>query len=112
MIAKSRARGCSVDRLSVDPQRVWYGSARWKRRRSEQLKSEPFCSMCLGQSGVFVLATVADHVVPHRGDARLFWHGRLQSLCKSHHDRDKQLAEHGRPLLGADEDGWPITEVS
>jgi 5-methylcytosine-specific restriction endonuclease McrA len=91
---------------SSDP-RDWYGSSRWKRRRLDQLSTDPFCVMCLEQSGVYTVATVADHLTPHRGDARLFWNGRLQSLCASHHNRDKQLAEIGRPLLGVDDDGWP-----
>ena len=38
-------------------------------------------------------ATVADHVVPHRGDPDLFWHGALQSLCAEHHDQAKQAEE-------------------
>ena len=86
----------------------WFGSARWKRLRRDQLRAEPFCAMCLEQAGVFTVATVADHVTPHRGDARLFWFGKLQSLCASHHSRDKQLEELGRPLTGVDETGWPL----
>jgi 5-methylcytosine-specific restriction protein A len=32
-------------------------------------------------------ATVVDHVVPHRGDERLFWDkGNWQGLCKRCHD--------------------------
>ena len=32
--------------------------------------------------------TVVDHIVPHRGDARLFWdEDNWQPLCKSCHDR-------------------------
>jgi len=84
----------------------WYGR-RWRRRRAAQLGAEPFCAMCLAE-GVYTLATVADHIEPHRGDFEKFQHGELQSLCKPHHDREKQLIELGRPLLGVDEDGWPI----
>src|SRR5579864_4331363 len=87
----------------------WYNTARWRRRRAEQLRAEPFCAMCLSYSGVFQAATVADHREPHRGDPVKFWTGELQSLCKPHHDRDKKLIEAGRPLLGCDDDGWPIT---
>jgi hypothetical protein len=61
--------------------------------------------MCEAE-GVYTPATVADHIEPHRGDPVKFA-GPLQSLCKRHHDRDKQLIEHGRPLLGVDDDGWP-----
>ena len=86
---------------------LWYSTARWQRRRKAQLDAEPFCAMCLSQ-GVYACATVADHVTPHRGDAVLFWRGRLQSLCARHHDSDKQLQERmDRPLtVGAD--GWPL----
>jgi hypothetical protein len=86
--------------------RGWHKTRRWQIKRREQLRSEPFCSMCLA-TGVYVLATVADHVEPHRGDPGKFWNGALQSLCKPHHDRDKQLIELGIPLVGVDEDGWP-----
>ena len=92
----------------IRPFEQWYGTARWKRRRASQLKREPFCCMC-GADGVYTLATVADHIEPHRGDQVKFWQGELQSLCKAHHDRDKKLIEAGRPLLGVDADGWPIS---
>ncbi|UFX41809.1 HNH endonuclease [Bradyrhizobium sp. 41S5] len=37
---------------------------------------------------------VCDHVIPHRGDERLFWdETNLQTLCKACHDRDKQREE-------------------
>jgi len=88
--------------------RSWYGTARWKRRRAEQLQAEPFCCFCIEQSGVYTMATVADHVTPHHGSEQAFWQGKLQSLCKTHHDRDKKLIEAGTPLLGVDEEGWPL----
>jgi 5-methylcytosine-specific restriction endonuclease McrA len=36
---------------------------------------------------------VCDHVEPHRGDARRFWAGPFQTLCKPCHDSAKQAAE-------------------
>jgi 5-methylcytosine-specific restriction endonuclease McrA len=55
------------------------------------------------------LATVADHVIPHKGDESLFWDaGNLQGLCKRCHDSDKARIEAGgeaRQQIGAD--GWP-----
>jgi len=40
---------------------------------------------------------VADHVVPHRGDRRLFFDlGNLQTLCKSCHDTHKQRADRAQ----------------
>jgi hypothetical protein len=39
------------------------------------------------------LTTIADHVVPHKGDWNDFRLGELQSLCKQCHDSTKQLIE-------------------
>lgn len=84
----------------------WYGTARWQRRRADQLAAYPLCRMCQ-DAGRVTVATVADHITPHRGDPVAFWTGPLQSLCKPHHDRDKQIEERGdRP--GVDADGWPL----
>lgn len=64
--------------------------------------------MCLDYDGVYTPATVADHVEPHKGDREKFWTGELQSLCRTHHNRDKRLIEQGTPLLGVEADGWPV----
>lgn len=56
----------------------------WKRRRSAQLVTEPFCREC-ARRGLRVRATEVDHIVPHRGDVRLFCEGELQSLCHRCH---------------------------
>jgi 5-methylcytosine-specific restriction endonuclease McrA len=53
-------------------------------------------------------ATVADHIIPHKGDLKLFWEGRLQSLCKPCHDRVKKLEEGGRGVIGGDIQGNPV----
>ena len=71
----------------------WYKTARWQRRRRQQLRDQPLCAMCL-QHGLVVPATIADHVHAHRGDLNAFWHGELQSLCKRCHDGPK-LAHEG-----------------
>lgn len=87
----------------------WYGTARWKARRADQLTREPLCAMCLAV-GRTTAATVADHIEPHKGNADLFWYGSLQSLCKPCHDGDKKRIEQGsaaKPTIGVD--GWPIT---
>jgi 5-methylcytosine-specific restriction protein A len=39
------------------------------------------------EQGRVVKASVVDHIIPHRGDAELFWNeSNWQSLCKSCHD--------------------------
>ena len=84
----------------------WFNTPRWRRLRQAQLRRQPFCVMCM-DLGVYTPARVADHVNPHRGDPVAFWEGALQSLCKSHHSREKQCQENTRPLE-VECDGWPI----
>jgi len=74
------------------PWRAFYNLKAWKERRNVQLTAEPFCCMCEAE-GQTTEATIADHVVPHRGDWSLFITGKLQSLCKFHHDAAKQREE-------------------
>lgn len=76
-----------------DDYRQWYTFARWRRIRARQLQHEPLCRFCEGQ-GLTTLATVADHVEPHRGDPTKFWHGSLQSLCANCHSSVKQRLEN------------------
>jgi hypothetical protein len=64
--------------------------------------------MCERQ-GKIRLATICDHVEPHRGDEAKFWSGPFQSLCKPHHDSDKQaLEKSGKVRIATGEDGWPV----
>ena len=63
----------------------------WRKRRAAHLAGEPLCRMCL-TNGRVVAATVADHIVPHRGDRALFM-GALQSLCVHCHSSVKQKEE-------------------
>src|SRR5215813_11301572 len=67
-----------------------YNDKRWLARRVAQLRSQPLCVMCKA-SGFIRLATVADHIVPHRGNPNLFWYGKLQSLCMTCHNRSRRL---------------------
>ena len=75
--------------------------------RPRQLAKEPFCRFCL-QLGYEVIATVADHITPHRGDPDLFFTEELQSLCETCHNGVKQREELNgyNDMVGAD--GWPI----
>lgn len=82
-----------------------YRTRRWKARRLEQLRREPLCAYCLPRT---TAATVADHVIAHRGDAQAFWHGKLQSLCDSCHSRRKQREEARGFSDQLDESGWPV----
>jgi 5-methylcytosine-specific restriction enzyme A len=64
--------------------------------------------MCAQHAHV-TIATVVDHIRPHKGDPRLFWNStNLQSLCKKHHDGSKQKQEHVGYVIGCDAQGNPI----
>jgi 5-methylcytosine-specific restriction endonuclease McrA len=98
---------------------------RWDKARAAFL-AEPgnqFCVRCQ-QRGLFNPGTmhmdgsieanprriglVVDHIVPHRGDQRLFWdRSNWQPLCHDDHDIVKQREEHGREAQGNDISGRP-----
>lgn len=80
----------------ADPVRRLYKTARWQKLRAAHLTSSPLCVMCKAE-GYVTIAIICDHVEPHRGDEVKFWSGPFQSLCKAHHDREKQREE--RPGL-------------
>lgn len=68
---------------------------RWQQERDSYLRLHPLCVMCK-DDGVVTVATVVDHRIPHRGDQALFWdRSNWQSLCATHHSRDKQRQEQG-----------------
>ncbi len=59
---------------------------KWQRARKQYLKAHPLCVRCKAD-GKMVRATVVDHIVPHRGDEKLFWdESNWQALCKRCHD--------------------------
>lgn len=88
----------------------WYKTARWQNRRKMQLKQFPLCEMC-SDEGQIIPATVVDHVVPHKGDEKIFWFGKLRSLCQQHHSGLKQRLESGKPVITVGVDGWPKDET-
>ena len=51
-----------------------YDTARWKRRRAAFLAANPLCRFCEAVSRI-TLATVVDHVRPHKEDETLFFDG-------------------------------------
>jgi len=84
-----------------------YKTKAWRMMREWQLTNEPFCRMCKN-AGRRTTANIADHIVPHRGDTKLFWdRSNLQSLCDVHHNEKTWVEEGGpaRAVIGAD--GWP-----
>lgn len=81
---------------------------RWQKARKDFLQHHPFCDDHK-KRGYVVAATVVDHIVPHRGDERLFWdRGNWQALCETCHDSNKQRLEKSGTISGCDVDGLPI----
>ena len=63
-----------------------YGK-RWQAARKGWIAKNPLCVMCLTEGRTTAAAEV-DHIIPHRGDMKLFWDRKnWQSLCKTHHSR-------------------------
>jgi 5-methylcytosine-specific restriction protein A len=64
---------------------------RWQQERAAFLGLNARCARCSGA------ATVVDHIIPHRGDMRLFWdRSNWQRLCVTCHARWKQSQEKRR----------------
>jgi 5-methylcytosine-specific restriction enzyme A len=106
-MALARPFGTPAMADHVAPYVAWYSLDRWRRRSRYQLQIHPLCAMCL-QRGLVVPATIAHHVIPHRGDWNEFVLGELQSLCKPCHDGPAKTRE----LRGYDTtigtDGLPV----
>lgn len=61
---------------------------KWDKARAAYLAKHPTCAKCGAP------ATVVDHIVPHRGDMKVFWdRTRWQPLCVSCHSSTKQREE-------------------
>lgn len=45
---------------------------KWRHARTKYLKEHPLCVKCQVESRL-IKATVVDHIIPHRGDGKLFW---------------------------------------
>ena len=78
-----------------DPQTAkWTNSARYKRARLHFMSHNPFCKHC-STSTRPVVSIILDHIIPHKGDASLFWDvSNWQMLCKKCHDK-KTAREDG-----------------
>jgi 5-methylcytosine-specific restriction enzyme A len=79
-----------------------YTRKNWLKRRAHQLRIEPICSLCKREP-----ATVADHVVPHKGDVNKFMLGKLMSLCASCHSSTKAIVEKRGYSTAIGPDGLP-----
>jgi 5-methylcytosine-specific restriction protein A len=75
-----------------------YGAA-WDKARLVFIAAHPLCVEC-ERKGLLVAAYAVDHIVPHRGDMKVFWdYDNWQSLCRSCHAR-KSRSEQLGPARG------------
>jgi 5-methylcytosine-specific restriction endonuclease McrA len=82
-------------------------SYRWSKARTRYLAAHPLCVRCEARGHV-AQANVVDHIVPHKGDLKLFWDpNNWQSLCKPCHDGAKQQEERLGYSTEVGTDGWP-----
>lgn len=59
----------------------------WQKASRAFLHRHPFCEECL-RHGRYTKATVVDHIIPHRGDPKMFWdEDNWEALCKPCHDK-------------------------
>ena len=59
----------------------------WRSASKAYLQAHPLCVRCM-QKGKYTKATVVDHIIPFRGDMKLFWdRNNWQPLCKPCHDK-------------------------
>ena len=90
----TRVRQQKADRRQSSTQRG-YGS-KWQRYRAAYLSraENALCRICQ-QNGIVKAASVIDHIVPHRGDWKLFWDSNNhQPLCPRCHNQ-KTVREDG-----------------
>lgn len=88
---KKRAQQSESNRASASARGY---NHRWAKYSRAWLARNPLCEYCKA-NGVTTPATVTDHIIPHKGDQRLFWDPtNHQSLCKSCHDH-KTATEDG-----------------
>ena|ERR1700676_2833079 len=73
-----------------------YWRSRWRHPvrglQAAIMRRDPLCKICGREA-----SAVADHIVPHRGDEKLFWDAKnLQGLCDQCHKKKTAAEIHGR----------------
>lgn len=92
--AKEASRRKAFDRQRPNANARGYTN-KWRQYSKARLVKHPLCRAC-ERNGRTVLAEVTDHIVPHRGDMKLFWDKtNHQSLCLACNTR-KEGAASGR----------------
>lgn len=94
MVARDHQRKAQYDQQRPPARERGYDT-KWDRERAAYLSAHPRCA----HPGCSAPASVVDHVIPHRGDKKLFWsRSNWQPLCAHHHNSAKQREERRQVL--------------
>ena len=89
--AKEKAQRCDQERGTAASRGY---NSKWQKYRRKYLYEHPLCVEC-ERVGKLKVATVVDHIAPHKGDHKLFWDQKNhQSLCGPCHNK-KTAKEDG-----------------
>lgn len=97
----------SYDRYRGSSAKRGYGH-KWRKESAEFLEQAEN-AFCAG-AGCNELSTVVDHIVPHKGDQKLFWRrSNWQGMCKPCHDAKtaREDGGFGRPVRGVGQNFSP-----
>jgi 5-methylcytosine-specific restriction protein A len=91
MVDKRQADAKRWQRTQRTPEiaaaRKLYDTRWWRRESKVFLARNPLCKHC-DELGLVTAATEVDHIIPHRGNAKLFRDRKnWQALCASCHGR-------------------------
>ncbi len=86
---QDRARKARHDRKRPNARARGY-TRQWENARAEYLRAHPYCQhKACGRP-----ATIVHHVIPHKGNMRLFWERtNWMPVCKACHDGPLQSQE-------------------
>lgn len=69
---------------------------KWQKASKVFLSQNPLCRQC-EKEGRIVVASVVDHIKPHKGNMKLFWdRDNWQPLCVNCHNRKTAKEDMGR----------------
>ena len=70
--------------------------SKWQRARAAYLRKHPLCDHCRLFNGRDEVARHVDHIIPHRGDKKLFWdESNWEGLCVPHHNAKSAKEKKG-----------------
>ncbi len=101
------ADSTNLTRSTRPPWDRWYRRSHWTALRTIVLAKEPICRICQRAA-----STVADHIVPHKGNWALFCDlDNLEGICDACHSKKTATEDGGfgnRPASNPSETNTPV----